>query len=298
VRTRIIFGMTMVCLTASLVLAQSAKPAAPRKPTASKAAQPAGPKPMTNEDIIRMVEIPISGDLIITAIRKAPKTAFDLSADGLIALKAGGVSDMLVRVMFDPAASPPAPFISTSAEAPSGDTSPPPKPTQTASERPAEQKSPFNRLADKFRRRKPDGDSPSNSSGSTETATKPAQERVKPTESEKQKEHKKGEATFTVNSPSERVFAASLRALAEMEANIKSTEKSTGVITAEHEAGTAYFSFFVSIKNVDAGKSEVFVKVTRNQKGRDTDLTLSLVAGGNVDKLAERFQKTLLAKLA
>jgi hypothetical protein len=85
---------------------------------------------MTNQDVIKLVKAKISEDLIIAKIRQS-KTKFDVSVDGLVALKEAGVSDNLIAVMMDPsapAAPPPA------APAPS----PAPKPAFPAANGPKE----------------------------------------------------------------------------------------------------------------------------------------------------------------
>jgi hypothetical protein len=85
------------------------KPAPPPAQTGSqKAAPPAraavAAKAMTNADVIKMVQGGLGDDLIIIAIRKTSRTAFDLTADGLLDLKSKGVSATLLRVMLDPTA--------------------------------------------------------------------------------------------------------------------------------------------------------------------------------------------------
>ena len=54
---------------------------------------------MTNEDVIKMSKAGLAEDVIITAIRQAPKRNFDLTANGLIELKLGKVPDAIVRAM-------------------------------------------------------------------------------------------------------------------------------------------------------------------------------------------------------
>ena len=54
---------------------------------------------MTNEDVIKMSKAGLAEDVIITAIRQAPKRNFDLTASGLIELKLGKVPDAIVRAM-------------------------------------------------------------------------------------------------------------------------------------------------------------------------------------------------------
>jgi hypothetical protein len=69
-------------------------------------------KRLTNQDIISMVEVGLSEDVIITKIRSVSAsgegaTSFDTSVDGLKALKAGKVPDSVIKVMMNPAAPPP-----------------------------------------------------------------------------------------------------------------------------------------------------------------------------------------------
>jgi hypothetical protein len=64
---------------------------------------------LNNQDIIDMVALGLSDDLIITKIHSAAKPedlAFDTSTQGLKALKAGKVSDAVIKVMIDSGAAP------------------------------------------------------------------------------------------------------------------------------------------------------------------------------------------------
>jgi hypothetical protein len=69
-------------------------------------------KRMTNQDVIDMVGLGLSEDVIVTKIRSAPSDMlkFDTSIDGLKALKAASVPDSVIKVMINPAP-PPAPVI-------------------------------------------------------------------------------------------------------------------------------------------------------------------------------------------
>jgi len=61
---------------------------------------------MTNQDVIDMVALGLSDDVIIAKIHSASKPedlAFDTSTEGLKALKAGKVSDAVMKVMINPA---------------------------------------------------------------------------------------------------------------------------------------------------------------------------------------------------
>ncbi|HJR71259.1 MAG TPA: hypothetical protein VKA43_14545 [Gammaproteobacteria bacterium] len=54
--------------------------------------------PMTNQSVIDLAKAKMSDDIILAAIRGS-KPSFDLSADGLIALKNAGVSDAVLQEM-------------------------------------------------------------------------------------------------------------------------------------------------------------------------------------------------------
>ena len=76
---------------------------APRKSTTSPAA-PAAPDEMTNAEVVKMVKARLGDAVVIAALRGPKKTHFDLSPDGLIALKTAGVSDAVIAAMLNPAA--------------------------------------------------------------------------------------------------------------------------------------------------------------------------------------------------
>ena len=80
-----------------------ATPPAPRTPSTSTR-----PAAMTNADVIKLVRAGLNDSLIAVGIRQAKATKFDITADGLVALKTAGVSDFVIAVMLDPTA-PPAP---------------------------------------------------------------------------------------------------------------------------------------------------------------------------------------------
>jgi hypothetical protein len=65
----------------------------------ASAAAPGGGKVMTNADVVKMAAAGLSGDIIANTIRQAPGHSFDLSIDGLIALKKAGVPDIAVAAM-------------------------------------------------------------------------------------------------------------------------------------------------------------------------------------------------------
>src|ERR1019366_2106776 len=57
---------------------------------------------MTNQDVIDMVSLGLPDDVIIEKIQTVAGTDFDTSVPGLRALKAGRVSDSVIRVMINP----------------------------------------------------------------------------------------------------------------------------------------------------------------------------------------------------
>jgi len=66
---------------------------------------------MTNQDVIDMVALGLSDEVILTKIHAASKPedlAFDTSMEGLKALKAGKVSDAVLKVMINPVPAAPA----------------------------------------------------------------------------------------------------------------------------------------------------------------------------------------------
>ncbi|HVT58730.1 MAG TPA: hypothetical protein VHR45_10030 [Thermoanaerobaculia bacterium] len=65
----------------------------------------AAPKPLTNDDIVTMVQAGLPQEVIVEKI-KTSKTIFDTSTDALVALKKAGVSGDIIRVMVNPAAEP------------------------------------------------------------------------------------------------------------------------------------------------------------------------------------------------
>jgi hypothetical protein len=67
-------------------------------------------KKMSNQDVIDMVALGLSDDVIIDKIHGTEGTQFDTSIDGLKALKAAKVSDTVIRTMINPH---PAPAAST-----------------------------------------------------------------------------------------------------------------------------------------------------------------------------------------
>jgi len=67
-------------------------------------------KKMSNQDVVDMVTLGLSDDVVIDKIHGATETGFDTSIDALKTLKAAKVSDAIIRVMINPH---PAPAAST-----------------------------------------------------------------------------------------------------------------------------------------------------------------------------------------
>jgi hypothetical protein len=63
-------------------------------------------KKMSNQDVIEMVSLGLSDDVVIDKIRSGGDTDFDTSVGGLKALKAGKVSDAVIRAMINPHPAP------------------------------------------------------------------------------------------------------------------------------------------------------------------------------------------------
>jgi len=81
--------------------------------------------PMTNDDVIKMVQGGLGEATVIQAINATAEPAFDTSADGLIRLKQGGVSDTIIqRILARPGNAPAAG--APSAAAPAAPTPAPP----------------------------------------------------------------------------------------------------------------------------------------------------------------------------
>lgn len=57
---------------------------------------------LTNDSVIQLLKAGIPEDLVISKIRESQHN-FDLSVQGMLALKEGGASDRLMRIMMDPA---------------------------------------------------------------------------------------------------------------------------------------------------------------------------------------------------
>jgi S1-C subfamily serine protease len=63
-------------------------------------------KPLSNDDVIGMVSVGLSDEVIIEKIHSAPSTNFDTSLDGLKSLKQAKVSDAVLKTMINPHAAP------------------------------------------------------------------------------------------------------------------------------------------------------------------------------------------------
>jgi len=61
---------------------------------------------LNNDSVIKLIKAGLSDDLIVSTVNAAPGS-YDVSADGLIALKAGGASDKVVSAIVLRASSPP-----------------------------------------------------------------------------------------------------------------------------------------------------------------------------------------------
>ena len=94
----------------------SAPPDAPAKPNAAIAPNTAdpppankdatredssaqAPKPMTNDDVLKLVAAGIGEEVILTKVRSGP-TAFALDTDRILQLRKAGVSDLVLSAMF------------------------------------------------------------------------------------------------------------------------------------------------------------------------------------------------------
>ncbi len=62
---------------------------------------------MTNQDVLGLVDAKVAPATIVSQIRSAPKSSFDLSTAGIIALTKGGVPGNIIEVMRNPKASAP-----------------------------------------------------------------------------------------------------------------------------------------------------------------------------------------------
>jgi len=70
--------------------------------------QRASSKKMTNQDVVDMISIGLSDDVIVDKIHSAEETDFDTSLDSLKALKKANASDTVIRAMINPHSAAPA----------------------------------------------------------------------------------------------------------------------------------------------------------------------------------------------
>lgn len=98
-RIVIFFVIVLVAITVAL----------PFQASLQKRSRPIAKQPvMTNQDVIKLTQAKISEDIIIAKIQQS-KTRFDTSVEALVALQKAGVSERIVKVMMNPAATPEAP---------------------------------------------------------------------------------------------------------------------------------------------------------------------------------------------
>ena len=69
---------------------------------AARGAQATGAAPLTNDDIIKMVQAKFGDNVIVAKIKSSP-CKFDTSMDALTKLKAASVSDAVMQAMMEPA---------------------------------------------------------------------------------------------------------------------------------------------------------------------------------------------------
>lgn len=89
------------CVITGLALTLSAlpwqQPPKKPKPSPTRSAEPVqAAAPMMNADVIQMFSAGLSEAVIISAIERAERKQFDLTVQGLVALKKAGVSDALI----------------------------------------------------------------------------------------------------------------------------------------------------------------------------------------------------------
>jgi hypothetical protein len=95
-----VLALAVALAAAAGATAQAPRKAAPSSGTSAQADE------ITNADVVKMVKGGLGEAVVIAALRGPKKTRFDLSPDGLVALKAAGVSDAIIAVMLDPSAAP------------------------------------------------------------------------------------------------------------------------------------------------------------------------------------------------
>jgi len=90
-----------VWLAANVLSAQTPQKAVPPTPAQTRPPLPAA-KAMVNDDVIKMARAGLPESVIVTAIQSAENRQFDVSPNGLVALKTAGVSDATIAAMQRP----------------------------------------------------------------------------------------------------------------------------------------------------------------------------------------------------
>jgi hypothetical protein len=85
---------------------------------------------LNNDSIIKLVKAGLSDDLIVNTINASPGT-YDISADGLIALKTAGASEKVLTAIMQKATAPTPAAIPTPVPAPAATPTPAPAPAAT-----------------------------------------------------------------------------------------------------------------------------------------------------------------------
>lgn len=83
---------------ACLISATEYPAAYAQQPTAAPAPQPTAQQSLDNDAVIKLVKAGLSDDLVVNTIATSPGT-YNVSPDGLIALKSAGVSDRVVSAI-------------------------------------------------------------------------------------------------------------------------------------------------------------------------------------------------------
>ncbi len=95
--TPVVLAFMLVGQGYSVAYAQQPTPPPAPSPVAEPA-QPPAQQGLNNDSIVKMVKAGLSDDLIISSIGSSPG-AYDVSVDGMIALKSAGVSDRVVAAL-------------------------------------------------------------------------------------------------------------------------------------------------------------------------------------------------------
>jgi len=96
----ILTGLTLLLVSTTCFAFQQAQKTSPAKTKEQPAEEI-----LTNDSVIQLLKVGIDEDIIISKIQKT-KHNFDLSIQGMVALKKGGVSDRLMHFMMDPTKPP------------------------------------------------------------------------------------------------------------------------------------------------------------------------------------------------